>query len=346
MPKLNNDKSYIFDPVLPFKKIKMKITGVDTWHDISLIKSKFVEKLKNVVTIGSKAIVLSSGVEITLPLVEIGIQIGNIMIEKLRVFVVDDKGFYDLLLGSDVIELIFDQNKKSGNSCSNFISNTEGNDALIIEYFPTDYPYPVSNLEKIIKNERIIYNVVLIALKRISVEGLTSKDIESLIENDKGIPDELKLKIDSVEEGSVLVSFSSGCKKTLKYIGKLFKLGASARLACELAEKEKLQIDVDILKSTRDAVAKSIVTEKENLAADNIHKTYELFRKEQIAKVDFLNELINATEDESVKEILKSKKDKAILEIAEQNMVSITRHMPESLQIIDQGVQALPSPDK
>jgi hypothetical protein len=340
---------------MPFKKIKTKDPTIDTWHNNVLITKKLRSKIPHVSDIGEKELRLSGGMLMSVPSVEIGLQIGSIQIPKICALVVDH-GYHEILLGSGVFDQIFKERDEQDNgrktdskSDDPFRYSSKAKEdpsALSIELYPTKTSFSLHQFENTIKNQRIIYNITLIATKHIQVEGLSVSKIDQIIENDEGIPDDLSLKVSSIESGSIWISMKSGCQTALKYLGSLFTTGASAKLAEQLANAKNSEINAEISEETRNEVASQIRTEQEKLKAENIQQTYEIWRKELRAQLVFLDELINQSTNPDVAAKLKDQKNQAILQMAEQQMVPIVRNIPGSYVSIDNNIPALPSPRK
>jgi hypothetical protein len=343
MPRLPEDVFVaIFDPVLPFERVKPMEVGVDTWHDNLLITKKIRKLLPHIEECEELGVLeLSGGMSLRVPVVSIGLLIGSIEIPEIRALVVDS-GQYDLLLGSSIFGEIFRANtrKSDGGPSSKAASSSED---LVIELYPVTHPFNVKNFESVLKNQRKLYNIALIALKKIDPSGLPIEAVEVVIAEDEGIPDHLILKITSIKSGSIWTSFSSGSRSALKYLASLFERGASAKLAQELAEADNSQVKAQVSKATRDSVAVQIRSENDRLSAENIHMTYEAFRKECRARLSFLDDLINKLEDPTLITQLRKSKEQAILEMAEQQMVPIVRNVPGSHFSLGSNYLALPA---
>lgn len=66
------------------------------------------------------------------------------------------------------------------------------------------------------------------------------------------------------------------------------------------------------------------------LRAENISKTYETWRNEINARVKFMDQLIGQIQDEAIRAELLRKKDEAIRELAEQQLLPLVRNIPHS----------------
>lgn len=341
---------WIFDPVMPFEKVRAKDPGIDTWHDQVLISQELRDKLSQVTDAGKQSLNVSGGVRMNVQSVEIGLQIGVVQLPKILALVVDE-GIHDLVLGSNVFGQIF-----KASQASKYLDSTEESvrftsfekedpNALSFELYPVDTPFPIKRLERSLQHQRTLYNIGLIASKEVQVEGLSAELIDRVIDDDEGIPENLVLQLSFIDRGSIWVSLKSGSQATLKYLGSLFNTGASAKLSEQLAESKKAEIEVSISEATRNAVANQVISENEKLSAENIRATYETWRDELRSQLSFLDELIEHANDDAVKEQLQRRKNEAILQMADQQMVPVVRNVPGSYLSYDgDDVPKLPEP--
>ena len=358
MPKLPHDVLVsVFDPATPFQKVLVGDAGVDTWHGDILITKELRSQLPHVDDLpGLRRLPISGGMSVEVPAINIGIQLGPFRIDEIDALVVN-QGNHDLLLGSSVFSKIFkagyranarqgdcgfDGERNSGGSKGGNSAYKDDPEALAIELYPVEYPFPSQHLEKILRSQRVLHNVALIATGKIGVVDLGEDAVDAIIEKDAGIPDHLTLKISSVADGSIWMTLKSGSASSLKYVASFFQKGASAKLAQEVAEAEGAEVRSQISKASRDATAMEIISEKEKLQAENIHSTYEVFRAEARARIDFLDEMIEKVEDPRTADQLRRRKDAAILEITEQQMVPVVRNVPGTYFGITNGLLALP----
>jgi hypothetical protein len=287
--------------------------GFDTYYYPTLITKSLRKKLLYVEEVGRRDLPIPGGMSIEVTIVKIGIQIGSIIVPEAEAAVVDN-GRLDIILGETVLGDAF-RLGRSGNPEESSRSSSEAKEdagTLSIELYPVAYPFRSTHLERILKNQRILYNIALIALDKVNAGNLPPEHLDSVICDESGIPDSLRLKISLISEGSVWVSLTSGCQSALTYLANFFQKGATAKLEQEVADSKKSEIDVEISRKTRDAVAFEIISEKEKLRAENIHQTYESVRRELRAQVSFWDDLIMQASDPTLIEELKKRKDKAI----------------------------------
>ncbi|HEV7668189.1 MAG TPA: hypothetical protein VGS22_06670 [Thermoanaerobaculia bacterium] len=337
----------VFDPALPFERVLILDAGVDTWHEHILITNSVLMQLVHLDKRTEKETLrVSGGMSIQVPVVTIGLKIGHIEIPEVKALVLDD-GAHALLLGRSIFSEIFRGGVRPGAGKSEEPSRqpeSTNTDELRVQLYPVTYPFSSKNLENFLLCQRRIYNVLLIALRRVNASGLKPEIVDSIIESDMGIPDHLCLKISSIESGSVLIALASGCKSALKHLSSLFEKGASARLAQELAEAKDAEVKASISKETRDATALEIRLEKDRLSAQHIHETYQQFRAEARDKLSFLNDLIAELGDPELQGELRRKKDRAILELADQMLVPVVRQVPDAHSVLRSTALALPPP--
>lgn len=337
----------VYDPATPFKKVLVSDPDLSSWHEGVVITNELLEKLPHVESKRKGELQIPGGISIDVPIVEIGIKIGRIELTEIEALVVDS-GYHQIILGSETLKRIFQRKDNSSTGSQEeevHSSHTENPDELSIQLYPTKSPYPSIHLETILKEQRVLHNIALLALNEISCDS-QEYSLDEILNNDKGIPEHLQLEISTIEEGSIWISLKSGSNKALKYVGSFYERGASAKLSQEMAEAKKASVDANIAKDTRDAVAQQIISEKEKFRAENIQKTYEVFRKECKAQLRFWDELIKQTSSPEIKKVLIQKKDEAILSLADQQMVPIVRHSPGAFVQIENDIPSLPAPDK
>ncbi len=349
MPKLpSNAKVTIFDPATPFDRILAQNPGMDTWHDVTLITTELRDKLVNINDEGIQEIQLSGGMYLKVPYIYIGAQIGSVRFEKFEALVVDN-GSYDILLGKNIFDSLFKMQTEQDTNTVSFTSDTKDDvSALSFELYPVQYPFDLLNFEKAIKNLRILHNIALLANKSIKVSNAEKQLIDRVLINDDGIPDELRLKVSVLDSGSIWISLKSGSVASLKYVASFFERGAVAKLSQEVADSQKNEVEANISKETREVTIQKILSESEKLKAVNIHATYETFRKECRARLNFFDELIEQVNNQQLKEQISKQKQEALLEMANLQMVPIVRNVPGSYFSIkgpESNFLALPPPE-
>ena len=344
---------WVFDPVVPFKKFAAHDPGIDTWHESVLITKELRAKIPHLTHTGYRRLQLSGGMSMSVPSVEVGLQIGKIQLPKISALVVD-QGVHEVLLGRAIFQQIFSEreDRHTGEEASTepeepfrYSSKTKDDpSALSVEIYPVETPFAMHRFEKTIRSQRVIYNVALVASGEVQVDGLSASEVQEVIEDDSGVPDNLALQVSCIESGSIWMSMKSGSQSALKYLGSLFETGASARLAEQLANAQTAEANAQISEATRNDVAAQIRAEQEKLRVENIQQTYEVWSSELRSQLSFLDELIEHASDEAVVSKVKDLKNQAILQMADQQMVPIVRNVPGSFVSNDLDVLALPPP--
>lgn len=335
-------KVQVFDPAVPFESLTLQKPGLDTWHTITIMTKALRQKFPNVRDAGFEDLMLSGGMEIRVPYVELGVQVGTIKIKKIRILIVDG-GYHDLLLGSELINKAFEVGAHDVDDVSVSSAWKEDKTALSIELYPVEMPFDVRLLERYLKYQRRLYNIILIAERKLSFDD--EWQLEDAIENDANIPEGLKLQLSAIDSGSIWTSLKSGAQSTLKRLASVFDTGASAKLAQQMADAKKAEVDAGISADIRDTTASRLMAEQEMLKAENLRKTYEIWRKEATARLKFMDDLIKQSPDDATKAALLRKKDEAIREIAEQQMLPMVRNVPQTYQP-PEGLILLPGRSK
>lgn len=336
------DNVSIYDPAYPFRLISVWEPGVDTWYDYAVITRLLRGRIHEIPDSGEVMLAVSSGMYVKVPLVKIGIQVGNIRIDNVQAAVVEE-GSHDLVIGKEVLKRAFNVGKKSSEeeeSRATFSSKIKDDpEALSIELYPIHPPITLNAFEKLLQYERWLYNIYLVSAREIRLE--TNKQIEKLLSEDAGIPDELQLKLTWIDSGSIWLTLKSGSQSALKYVASLFETGTTAKLAQQVAESNKAESEARIQEATRDSTVEKIIAEQNRLRAENISDTYEAWRNEMRNSLKFMDELIEQLDDPEAIAILKEKKKQAILELAEQQMLPIVRNVPRPYQP-PEGIFLLP----
>lgn len=332
----------IFDPAVPFESLTLRSPALDTWHTITIMTKALRQKFPNVPDAGFEDLMLSGGMEMKVPYVELGVQVGTIKIGKLRILVVDG-GYHEILLGSELINKAFEVGAHNSENVSVSSAWKEDKTALSIELYPVEMPFDIRLLERYLKYQRRLYNIILIAERKLSFQN--EWQLENAIENDANIPEGLTLQLSAIDSGSIWTSLKSGAQSSLKRLASVFDTGASAKLAQQMADSMKAEVEAGISADIRDSTASRLMAEQEMLKAENIRKTYDIWRKEATARLKFMDDLIRQVPDDSTKTALLKKKDEAIREIAEQQMLPVVRNVPQTYRPPD-GLILLPGRSK
>ena len=330
----------IYDPALPFQTVKCNDPGIDTWHDTCLLTKKALSKLPHIAEKGRKGLKLSGGMSIEVPYVEIGLQVGSLRIAAIEALIVEH-GYHDLLLGSVALEnaLNVGRNKDEGVRVTS--ASKDDVTALSMELYPVQPPLELRRFEQMIRGQRQLHNVGLIATGELKMPSL--EKLSAIIDDDETIPESLRLRLTWIDTGSIWLTLKSGSEKTLKYVASMFQKGASAKLAQEVADAKKNETEAKISDATREATINRILSEQEELKAENISKTYDHWRNETRKRIEFFDEVLKKVSDKSAAEALKAKRDQALITLAEQQLMPIVRNVPQPYEP-PEGVRLLPPP--
>lgn len=314
----------ICDPVLSSRRVAARRPGVDTWHDHTLIVRHLLDQLGNIGDQETASLSVSGGMEVTVASAEVGLVIGSIVIERLRVLVVDD-GAHDVLLGSDIFDHAFSV-ARPGHSEVRLSSDWKDDpEALAVELYPVRPPLELQSFIRFLDSQRVLHNIALVASGAVSVG---QADAALSFDDDSWIDPDLRLKLTWIDSGSIWVTLKSGSKAALGYVGRFFEKGASARLAQEVAAAQDATNQADINRAVRDATIDRMKAEQDRLRAENLAATHDVWRQEALHQVDWLDELVSRVEDENVRAALKQRRDAAIRQMVDQPVVPIVRNLP------------------
>jgi hypothetical protein len=328
MPEISVDVS-VYDPALPFKTFRAEEPTLDTWHEFVLITAKLRSMIPHVATLGEETLRLSGGMSMKVPKIEIGLQIGSIRIEAVQAVVVDE-GFHDILLGSKVLDQVFtiggntDRDQRTSGEAHVSTARKDDPTGLALELFPVRAPIELRKFERLLKYQRRLYNILLVARGEVT---LTVDALDRAIEDDAGIPEHLCLQLAWVDSGSIWVTLKSGSMLALRQLAEIFQTGASAKLAHDL-DSGGAEPPSGVDQTTRDRIAREIDKERQSLQADNLAATYEQWRNEVRLRLSFYDELLGHLEDPEIVRELKRLKSEAIIQIANQELLPVVRNIP------------------
>jgi hypothetical protein len=315
MPEISV-KVAVFDPAIPFKTFEAEDPALDTWHEYVLITAKLRSTIPHVLAMGDDTLRLSGGMSMKVPKIEIGLQIGSIK--------------NDILLGSKVLDQVFtigrstDRDQRSSGEAHVNTARKDDPAGLALELFPVHVPLDLRKFEELLKYQRWLYNILLVATGEVSVPADT---ISSTIVDDTDIPKSLRLQLAWIDSGSIWITLKSGSISALRKLADIFETGASAKLAHDLdAHGSHPNSGVD--RTTRDSTAAEIERERERLQADNLGESYQEWRNEVRRRLSFYDELLEHIEDPDVLRELKAKKSQAIIQIANQELLPVVRNLP------------------
>lgn len=346
-----SQKVTIFDPIVPTQKVEAQDSSIDTWHDKILITRALRERLPLLKEGAKQRFYLPGGMYIFLPSIEIGLIVGNISIRNVDALVADE-GRHDIIIGSEALRKLFTVGAPSAPSADIYEPSSakqveiispwkNDSEALSLEVYPlSGKTVAVRHFEQFLLNLRVLYNISYVCTK-LSDSLISDSQIVNIINQDRDIPISHQLQISYVENGSIRVNLKSSCKQALNSISKIFIKGH------DIALKEASQPAVPVTKSDSKAVAVSIrpltaesrssiatqqAEEEARLNTDRISDTYDKWRQETRENLRFFDDLIMQASktDQKTALILTHMKNKAIIEIAEQQLLPILRNIPQS----------------
>ncbi|MDR0232099.1 MAG: hypothetical protein LBI82_08270 [Dysgonamonadaceae bacterium] len=319
-------EGYIFNPVIPEEKVS--VTNIDVYYGYTdvIIKRKLVEQLKTIPELGRELVNLPSGIKIQLPYVEIGIRINSVKFNNLKAFVVEDN-YYDLVLGKSAISELFDfENIQVSNR------KKESKELLSIRIHSVDNSYKILNVENFLRESRRLFNVSMIIEGEIEVNTL--EDIDNVIDNEIGIPENKKLQLSWIEEGSIWITLKSTAKSLFSF-GKMLVGGKSSILEEKFYEAKKNKIESETLQELLPQIIEERKAEKEKFTAEHRHETNKIWREEMKEQISFLDEMITKTIKPELALKLIEKKNEIIETLCNQNMLPEIINMPDKQMLGD-----------
>jgi len=137
----------VFDPGLPFDQIITTSIDFNTWYDHTIISRDLRAKLPNLQDNGTSLLWLPSGIKISLPTCEIGLQIGSLRVERVAALVADASE-HDVIIGSNVFAAVFNVDHANEDTGVRTVSTSKDDPtALSIELYPVHMPMPLQHLE-------------------------------------------------------------------------------------------------------------------------------------------------------------------------------------------------------
>lgn len=343
MPTYRND-CRIFDPIRFTTSTDVPKFIVDTWYDHGLITQDLYTRLPGLPTIGTGNVNMSSGMSMKRPKAEIGIQINNIRVLPISVYVVDN-GPADLLLGGDFLRLLFEIGMDKGTDEPKATieppSKREAK-ALALRIVSGSDAMNLSEIETFITALRTIHNCSIIIDRGMHQhEDWNIKDSESSKRNavdktvlrDAYLSENDRLQLKWVESGSLWVTIQSGAKSGMSWLSQLFKLSMDAKLEKTIAEATSAKEKAKIAELTREEIAHAQRAEAQLRSAKAIRQAREEWRNGILEEIDFRKTLCDEIQDDTVKESVNGHLDRAVRELAESNLYAMIEHSPDDPEI-------------
>jgi hypothetical protein len=261
---------------------------------------------------------------VTVDSIEIGVVVGSIVIERLKVLVVDN-GEHDLLLGRDAFDHVFDVAQPGQSEVRVSSPWKDDSEALALELYPIGGPVDLRRFGQFLESLRRLHNLGLIAGGAVSS---TLQNIDTLLVDDEGVPSTLRLKLTWIDSGSIWITLKSGSKAALTYVARFFETGATARLAQEVAASQDADNQAQINQAVRDETIQRIKSEQERLRMENLVATHQAWRNDALRQLEWIDDLLKRVEDNELRLALKRRRDDTIRAMVEQPLMPIVRNVP------------------
>jgi hypothetical protein len=337
----------IFDPVRITTLTRADAFIIDTWYETGLIARSLYDRLPGIETVRTGKLLISSGMTIDRPVVRVGVQINNIRALPVEFFVVDD-GPAPLLLGSDFLGSLFNIShgsiaRRDAPSLSSLVSvSVESRDkydpaSIGIRLVPEGNSIDGLQLERFLHGIRAVHNVAVIANSYLhrhedwpheESHEAKRRAVRETIENDNSLSDADTLKITWIEAGSIWLSLKTGSKAALSWIGQLFEKSMDARLRSTIAAAASAEEDAEIKRMTRAEVANAKNWEAKRLAAEEIRRTREEWRKMVLNEIDFKKKLAEKIDDVDVRKQAEQSLEKALRDLLASDFMPVIEHIP------------------
>ncbi len=330
----------VFDPIRITTKTQIPTFIVDTWYESGLITSSLFQSLPGIDIDGSGQVMMSSGMYVQQPQTHIGIQIKNLRVLPLRVFVVEN-GPAPLLLGSGFLQLLFEIGMETASINQPRVSieppDKRNPDSLGIHLVSPDKDIDTLEFERFIRAIRSIHNVAVIAHTGLHQhndwpggerESAKALAVEQTIDTDANLPENSRLKITWVESGSIWVSFTSGSKKALSWLTQIFPKTMDARLEGTMSDATSPEEAAIIQRMTREEIFHAKVWEQRRIAAAHFRATRNEWRNNILEEIDFQRKIAGLIEDPVVRDTTIHKLDTAIAELSRGALLPFIEHLP------------------
>ncbi len=340
-----NKNCKVFDPINITNEVIADRFIIDTWHSQGLMKGSLFKKLSGVTPSGKTKVMLSSGMYVELPLVRVGIQIGNIRALPVE-FALVDNGAAPILFGSDFLEKLFDMQATGVGSHENGVSAGTSvfneppekyeSDSLGIRLIPEGKTVDAIQLERFLRSVRTIHNAGVITCEKLHQHDDWQGDnanrklqaVENTLIRDQSLCENNTLQITWVENGSIWLSIKSGSKSAFSWLSQIFEKSTDARLRATIAEASSAEEDAEIKRLTRNEIANAKAWEQRRTAANSIRETRKEWQKTILAEIDFKAKLIEKIQDPQMREVIQKQLDNALSELVSSEFMPVIENMP------------------
>lgn len=339
MAQLNIECS-VFDPVRITTGTQASSFIIDTWFSHALITQDLFTRLPGLPTMGTGSVQMSSGMSMTRPRVEIGVQIRNIRALPIQAYVVDH-GPAPLLLGSDFMRLMFEIGApfEPGRPYAGVEPPSKRERAsLALRLISGEQQPELVDVENFLSAVRRIHNCALVAESGRHQHGdwpnnrrdeAMAEAIRATIRDERHLSDEESLHVTWVESGSIWVTLKSGAVSGLTWLSQLFRLSMDARLQRTMAEAATAEEQARVAEMTRDEIIHARRAEENLRTTRAVRQTRDEWRKEVLDDIDFRRALADRMENPVAREAVQSELDQAIGALAESKLVGMIEHVPD-----------------
>lgn len=343
MPQYNIETS-VFDPIRFTISTSVPRFLVDTWYDHGLITQELYTRLPGLPTLETGRVLMSSGMAMMRPRIEIGVQINNIRALPVTVYIVD-QGPADLLLGGDFLRLLFDMGVdvpiEFPRATIEPPSKREKT-ALAVRLLSESEGFTVTDFERFVGALRTIHNCSVVVEREMLDHGDWPREererrirqaVAETLLRDVNLSSEDRLQISWIESGSIWVTIKSGAKSGVAWLSKLFRLTMDAKLEKTMAEAATAREKEEIARLTREEIVHAKRAEEKLKTAKAIRKAREEWRKTLLEEIDFREQLCNRVKDDIVRKALLEQFDSAIEEISTSKLYAMIEHEPDDPEI-------------
>jgi hypothetical protein len=322
-------RAILYDPVTPFIKKVVENATLDTYFEYCVIKREFLDSnFPEAQKLEPLSVSVSNGMQIQTDAIRIGVQVGNRASDNVLCYVFDS-GPHDFIIGTNfLVQTLTMFDDGSGYKSYSVFDEKNNPELLTVELHCVVDEVRAIWLQEILRNSRKLFNVLVIAELQIRVSASDIVGLNDDLENI--IPDNYRLKISSVDHGSIVLSFAAAAMTALGQFAKIFKVATTAKLAKQMADLNKAELDAHITEEIREDIKRKMSLEQGALAAKSLASTYDSWRKEVKGNLKMFDDLIAASMSPDVAARLKVKKDEAILAIVDQQLLPVITNLPRA----------------
>jgi len=333
-------RSSIFDPIRFTTSTDVSDFIVDTWFSHSIITQDLFTRLPGLPTLGTGRVIASSGMGMTRPRVEIGVQINNLRALPITAYVMDS-GPSDLLLGSDFLRLLFDMGleKPIDAPLATIEPPTKrAKTSLALRLLSESESFAVTDLERFIGALRSIHNCAVVVERGMPQQGdwpenetgtVLADAVRLTVTRDANLSGQDRLTVTWVESGSIWITLKSGAKTGLTWLSQIFKQTMDAKLEKTIAEATSAHEKAKIAEMTREDIAQAKKAEARFKTAAAVRKARAEWHDMVLGEIDFKKALCERVKDDRLKEELSKQLETAIADMANTKLLAMVEHLPD-----------------